>query len=86
MNKEPLIKLRYESEASERRKHREVTRKNTETIQACCDGVRGDKDHLQLNLASDVEGNKKGCYTYISSKRNTFGPAAEWGRGYDDKG
>lgn len=31
-------------------------------------------------------GNKKGCYRYISSKRNTFGPAAEWGRGDGDKG
>lgn len=33
--------------------------------------VRKDKVHLELNLAPDVKGNKKGFSKYVSSKRKT---------------
>lgn len=35
------------------------------------DGVRKVKVDMEVNLARDVKGNKKGFYKYINSKRKT---------------
>jgi len=35
------------------------------------DGVRKAKADLELNLAKDMKGNRKGLYKYINSKRKT---------------
>jgi len=40
-------------------------------VRACRDAMRKAKAHLELNLARDVEDNKKGFFKYISSKRKT---------------
>lgn len=37
--------------------------------QPCRNGLRKEINQLELNLASDVKGNKKGFYKYSSSKR-----------------
>lgn len=37
-------------------------------VRACKDRVRTAKAHLQLNLAKDVKGSKKGSYNHISSE------------------
>lgn len=39
------------------------------TVEACRGGIRKAKAHLQLNLARDVKGNKKGIYGDMGSKR-----------------
>lgn len=39
--------------------------------QSCTDGVRKVKVDMEVNLARDVKGNKKGFYKYINSKRKT---------------
>lgn len=41
------------------------------TVQLCRDGLRKAKIHLELNLAKDVKGNRKGFYKYTCSKRKT---------------
>lgn len=40
-----------------------------DTVQVCSNGVRKAKAHLELNLARDVQGNKKGFSRCISSKK-----------------
>ena len=38
-------------------------------VKACRDATRKHKVHLEMNLARDVKGNKKGFFQYVSSKR-----------------
>ncbi|KAK4811175.1 hypothetical protein QYF61_019806 [Mycteria americana] len=72
MNKKLLAKLRNKKEAYRGWKQGRVTREEyRNTVQTCRDEVRKAKAQLELNLARDVKGNKKGFYKYISSKRNT---------------
>lgn len=42
-----------------------------DTVQLCRNGDRKAKAHLDLNLAWDVKGNKKGFCKYINRKRKT---------------
>lgn len=42
---------------------------NRDAVQMCRNGVDKCNAHLELNLARDSKGNKKGFYGYISSKR-----------------
>lgn len=66
-----------------------MTQEAQRDVQACRDGIRVPKAHLQLNLTRHTKGNKKDFYRYISNKREDKGKcasAAEWGRGLGDKG
>ncbi|KAK4805788.1 hypothetical protein QYF61_000394 [Mycteria americana] len=42
-----------------------------DTVRVCRNGVKKAKAHLELNMARDVNGNKKGFYRYMSSKKTT---------------
>lgn len=44
-----------------------------DAVWACRDGVRKTKAHLELHLAGDLKGKKKGFYKYFSSKRQIRG-------------
>ena len=43
-------------------------------VRVCRDAKRKAKAHLELNLARDIKGNKKGFFKYISSTRKTEDP------------
>jgi len=47
-------------------------------VRACRDATRKAKAHLELNLARDVKNNKKGFFSYISSKRKARGNVGPW--------
>ncbi|KAK4828056.1 hypothetical protein QYF61_023116 [Mycteria americana] len=51
-----------------------------DTVRACRDRAKKSKAHLELNLARDAKGNKKGFCGYIRSQRKKCGPAPESGR------
>lgn len=48
-----------------------MTQKCTCAVQSCKDEVRKAKASLELNLARDVNSNKKGFYKYMNSKGET---------------
>ena len=47
-----------------------------DTVQVCWDGVRKAKVHLEMSLARDTKGNKKGFYRYTSSHEGDKGTGA----------
>ena len=76
VNKELLTKLGHKKEVYKSWKQGQVTQEEyRDTVQLCRDGVRKAKAHLELNLARDVKGNKKGFYISIKRKtRENVGP------------
>ncbi|GAB0209929.1 mitochondrial enolase superfamily member 1 [Grus japonensis] len=70
MNKELLDKLKHKREAYRGWKQGQVAwEKYREIVQAARDQVRKAKALRELNLARDIEGNKKSFYRYVSDKR-----------------
>jgi len=70
MNKEILTKLKHKS-----RQKVEASVGNLKRIQRYCPSMQRSgyksQSHLELNMARDVKGNKKGFYKHISSRRKT---------------
>jgi len=52
------------------------------TLQACRGEVRKAKAKLELNVASDLKGNKTNLYDYIKSKRKSKETNMLYGPGY----
>lgn len=74
MDKEILTKLKCRNETCKRWKQGQVTwEEYSDTVQACRNADGKAKTHLELDLARDMKGDKKGIYRYISSKRKTRG-------------
>ena len=72
MSKELLEKLIWKKEVySMWRKGLATWKEYSNIIRVCRDATRKAKGHLELNLARDVNHNKKGFFKYISSKRKT---------------
>lgn len=72
MKKELLTKLGHKKKVYTSWKQGQVTQEEyRDTVQLCRDGAKKAKAHLELNLARDVKGNKKGFYKYISHNRKT---------------
>ncbi|KAM9608247.1 uncharacterized protein ACIBXB_000772 [Morphnus guianensis] len=72
MNKQLLDKPKHKKEAYRGWKQGQVAREEyREIVQAVRDQVRKAKALIELNLARDVEGNKKSFYRYIGEKRKT---------------
>jgi len=72
MNKELLAKLRWKRKVCGMWKEGQATwEEYRNVVRACREVTRKAKVHLELNLARDVKGNKKGFFMYISSKQKT---------------
>ena len=72
MTKELLDKLKHKKEAYRGWKQGQVAREEyREIVQAARDQVRKAKAPIELNMARDVEGNKKSFYRYVGDKRKT---------------
>jgi len=70
MNKELLAKLRWKRKVHGMWKEGQATwEEYRNVVRACRGATRKAKAHLVLNLARDVRNNKKGFFSYISSKR-----------------
>ena len=61
MNQELLTKLKHKKEVKQRWKQRQETLQEY-TIQACTDGVKKSKAHLEVNLTWHMKGNQKSFY------------------------
>lgn len=81
MNKELLAKLKQKKEAYRGWKQGQVAWEGyRHTVQAARDKVRNAKALLELNLAVDIKGNRKGFHSYVSDKRKAVeivGPLQE---------
>ena len=72
MSKELLGEIRWKTKVHEKWKEGQATwEQYRNVVRACRDATRKAKVHLELNLARDVEDNKKGFFKYTSSKRKT---------------
>lgn len=68
-NKLLLTKFSHRKSAYQRWKWQEMTReKYRDTVQTCRGGIKTAKAPTELNLASNVKGNKKGCDRSSNSK------------------
>lgn len=65
-----MTKFKYKKEARKRWKQRQMTwEEDRQSVPVYRDGVRKARAHLELNLVTDVKGNRKDFYRYASSKR-----------------
>ncbi|KFW61557.1 hypothetical protein AS28_01374, partial [Pygoscelis adeliae] len=72
INKELLHKLQHKKEAYRGWKQGQVAwEEYREIVRAARDQVRNVKALIELDLASDVKGNKKRFYRYVRDKRKT---------------
>ncbi|PKU27671.1 hypothetical protein llap_22025 [Limosa lapponica baueri] len=72
MNKELLDNIKQKKGAKRGWKQGWVAwEEYREIVQAARDQVRKAKAEIELNLARDIEGNKKNFYRYVSDKRKT---------------
>jgi len=72
MIKELLVELRWKRKVYGMWKEGQATWEEfRNVVRACREETRKPKVHLELNLARDKKGNKKGFFNYISSKRKT---------------
>ncbi|KFP96141.1 hypothetical protein N329_05204, partial [Haliaeetus albicilla] len=72
INKVLLVKLKHKEKGHRGWKQGQVAwEEYREIVQAARDQVRKAKDLIELNLARDVEGNKKSFCRYVSDKRKT---------------
>ncbi|KFV05198.1 hypothetical protein N340_02153, partial [Tauraco erythrolophus] len=72
MNKELLDQLKSKKLAYRGWKQGQVTwAEYREIVRAARDHVRKSKALIELNLARDIEGNKKNFYRYVSDKRRS---------------
>lgn len=70
VDKEILTKLKCRNETCKRWKQGQVTwEEYSDTVQACRNADGKAKTHLELDLARDVKGDKKGIYRYISKRK-----------------
>jgi len=78
MSKELLAELRWKRKVHGMWKEGQATwEEYRNVVRTCRDATRKAKVHLELNLARDVNDNKKGFFKYISSKwksRENVGP------------
>jgi len=72
MSKELLAKFKYKRKVYGMWRERQVTwEKYRNIVRECREVMRKSKDHLELNLAMDVKGIKKGFPKYINRKWKT---------------
>ncbi|KFV09049.1 hypothetical protein N340_00462, partial [Tauraco erythrolophus] len=72
MNKELLNKLRHKKKAYREWKQGQVAwEEYREIVRVTRDQVRKAKALIELNLARDIKGNKKGFYRYVSCKKRS---------------
>jgi len=72
MNKELLAEIRWKRKVHGMWKEGQNTwEEYRNVVRACRDATRKAKAHLELKLARDVKNNKKGFFSYISSKWKT---------------
>lgn len=72
MNKELLSKLRLKKKAYRQWKHGQIAWDGyRDNARVARNQVRKAKARLELNLAMNIKGNKKGFYRYIGDKRKT---------------
>ncbi|CAM5090430.1 unnamed protein product [Eretmochelys imbricata] len=70
LNSEILADLKHKKEAYKKWKVGQTTKKEYKNIaRACRSEIRKAKSHLELQLARDVKGNKKGFFRYVSNKK-----------------
>lgn len=73
MNKKLLTEFSNKEEVYKRWKQGQVTQQEYRaTVQSFMDRVTKAKAKVELNLSRNVEGNNKGFYKYVNSKKDDY--------------